>query len=48
MQLSQKQKTFFNFFYAFWKSRFNFEYFQRKDEPDSWRIFDFTNPEKRG
>ena len=27
MQLSQKEKTFFQFFYAIWKSRLNFEQF---------------------
>ena len=29
MQLSQKEKTFFQFFYAIWKSRLNFEQFQK-------------------
>ena len=30
MQLSQKQKTFLEIFYAFLKSGLNFEYFQKK------------------
>ena len=32
MQLSQKQKTFSQFFLAFPKRRFNFEHFQKKDD----------------
>ena len=32
MQLSQKQKTFFQLFFAFWKSIFNFKHLHRKDE----------------
>ena len=39
MQLSQKRKTFseffFFFFFAFSKFRFNFEHFQKKDDPQS-------------
>ena len=31
--LSQKQKTFPQFFSAFLKSTLNFEYFQKKDDP---------------
>ena len=37
MELSQKLKTFSWFFPAFWKSRLNFELFQKKD--DSPRLF---------
>ena len=33
--LSQKQKTFSNFFPAFLKSTLNFEHFQKKDDPHS-------------
>ena len=33
--LSQKQKTFFQIFSAFLKSRVNFEHFQQKDDPHS-------------
>ena len=30
MQLSYKQKTFSQYFFAFYKFRFNFEHFQKK------------------
>ena len=34
MQISQKQKTFSQFLFAFFKFRFNFEHFQKKyDRP---------------
>ena len=33
--LSQKQKTFSQFFSAFLKSTLNFEHFQKKDDPHS-------------
>ena len=33
--LSQKQKTFSEFFSAFLKSTLNFEHFQKKDDPHS-------------
>ena len=33
MPFSQKQKIFSDFFFAFSKFRFNFEYFQKKDDP---------------
>ena len=32
MQLSQNQKAFVNFFFAFSKSTLNFEHFQKKDD----------------
>ena len=50
MQLSQKEKTFseFFFFFSFTKFRFNFEYFQKKDEPPSSCIFEFPDSEKCG
>ena len=48
MILSKKKKTFSEFFYAFSKSRFNFEHFQKKDDPTSSCIFELTNSEKRG
>ena len=35
MQLSQKQKTFSEFFCAFLKSSLNFEHFQKKDDSHS-------------
>ena len=45
MQLSQKKKTFSHFFAAFLKSRFNFEYFEKKDDPHSFCIFEITDSE---
>ena len=35
MQLSKKQKIFFQFFFTFSKFKFNFEDFQEKDDPHS-------------
>ena len=35
MQLSQKQETFSQFFSAFLESTLNFEYFGKKDDPQS-------------
>ena len=35
MQLSQKQKTFSEFFFAFLKSILNFKHFPKKDETHS-------------
>ena len=35
MQLSQKQKTFSEFVFAFLKSRLKFEHFGKKDDPHS-------------
>ena len=35
MQLSQKQKTFSEFFFAFLKSILNFKHFPKKDDPYS-------------
>ena len=32
MQLSQKRKTFSEFFSPFFESRLNFEYFEKKDD----------------
>ena len=45
MQLSQKEKTFSQFFVVFLKSRFNFEYFEKKDDPHSFCIFEITDSE---
>ena len=45
MQLSRKQKTVFEFFCGFFKSRLNFEHFQKKDDPHCWCISDITDPE---
>ena len=35
MELSRKQKTFFEFFSSFLKSQLNLEHFQNKDDPHS-------------
>ena len=35
IQLSQKQKTFFEFFFAFLKSILNFKHLPKKDDPRS-------------
>ena len=35
MQLSEKQKTFFEFFFAFLKSILNFKHLPKKDDPRS-------------
>ena len=48
MQLSQKQKTFSEFFSAFLKSSLNFEHFQKKDDSHSWGISKITESEKQG
>ena len=45
MQLSQKQKTFSEFFAAFLKSRLNFNYFLKKDDPPRFSIFEITDSE---
>ena len=48
MQLSQKLKTFSEFFPAFSKSRLNFEHFQKKDDAHSLFICEAKACEKRG
>ena len=48
MQLSQKLKTFSEFFSLFSKSMLNSECFQKKDEAHSLFIFKATACEKRG
>ena len=35
MQSSQKKKTFSEVFFTVWISRFNFENFEKKDDPHS-------------
>ena len=47
MQLSQKLKTFSEFFNVFSKSRLIFEYFQNKDDAHSLFISEATACEKR-
>ena len=46
--LSQKLKTFCEFFNVFSKSRLNFEYFQKDDDAHSLFISEPTACEKRG
>ena len=45
LQLSEKQKNFSGFFAAILKSRLNFENFSRKDDPESFCIFEITDSE---
>ena len=47
-ELSQKLKTFSEFFRAFSKSGLNFEYFVKKDDPYSLFISEATACENRG
>ena len=44
-QLSQKQKTFSEFFSAFLKSRWNFEHFKKKDDLHRFCNFEITDSE---
>ena len=44
--LSQKQKTFSHFFSGFFKSKFNFAHFQKKDDPHSRCICQITVSKK--
>ena len=44
--LSQKQKTFSQFFSAFLKSTLNFEHFQKNDDPHSQILSKITVSEK--
>ena len=44
--LSQKRKSFSNFFSTFSKSTLNFEHFQQKDDPHSRCISQITVSEK--
>ena len=45
MQLSQKQKTFCEFFAAFLKFRLNFKYFETKYDPHRFCISEITDSE---
>ena len=42
MQFSQKQKNFSGFFAEFLKSKFNFEHFEKKDDPHTFFISEIT------
>ena len=44
-QLSQKQRTFSQFLAAFLKYRLNFEYFEKKDDPNRFCISEITDSE---
>ena len=48
MKLSQKQKTFSEFFFAFLKSILNFKHLPKKDDPQSWCILENTRSRKHG
>ena len=43
VKLSQKQKTFSEFFAAFLKSRFNSKHFEKKDDPYTFFILEVTD-----
>ena len=45
MQLSQKQKTFSQFFAEFLKFRLNFKHFEKKYDPHSFCISEITYSE---
>ena len=47
LHLSQKQNIFSEFCSAFFESAFNFEYFQKKDDPHSFCIAEITDHERR-
>ena len=47
MHLSQKQRIFSQFFSAFFETALNFEHFQRKDDPHSLYISEFTDQQRR-
>ena len=46
LQLSEKLKTFSQFFIAFLESTLNFEHFEKKDEPHSSSIYEVTDSER--
>ena len=46
MHLSQKEKSFSQYFVAFLKSSLNVEYFEKKDDPHNWYISEITDSEK--
>ena len=48
MQLSQKQKSFSEFFFGFLKSILNFKHLPKKDDPYSWCISGNTGSERYG
>ena len=48
MQLSQKQKTFSEFFSKFLRSSLNFEHFGKTNDSHSWGIAEIADSEKHG
>ena len=48
IQVSQKQKTFSDFFSEFFKSSLNFKHFKKKVDPHSWGISKNTESQKQG
>ena len=48
IKLSQKQKTFFQFFLAFLKSILHFKHFPKNDDPHSLCISGYTASKKYG
>ena len=48
MQLSEKLKTFSEFFFGFLKSILNFKHLPKKDDPHSWCISGNTGSQKYG
>ena len=48
MQVSQKQKTFSEFFSSFFKPSLKFEHFQKKDDSHTRGISEITESEKQG
>ena len=48
MQVSQKQKTFSDFFAEFLKSSLNFEHFQTTDDSHSWGFSKITESKNQG
>ena len=45
MQLSPKQKAFYELFTAFLKSTLDFKHFESKDDPHRFCIFEVTDSE---
>ena len=48
MHISQKPKTFSEFFIALWQSTSNFPYLEKKDESHSLSIFEIIDCERGG
>ena len=48
MQLSQKWKIFFEFFWCFQNLDWILNILKKKDDPDSWCIFEVKDSERRG